>query len=465
MQIDSLTRRCCVFGIFRGRSAIYALVLVTVWLALAGQGVWLTAAEDDLESGQEAKKTDVLQLVLEEYEKACDAVRSSKRSEEQRLRFYSDWRERIAEAMKADSKSRYIRAGTVKLLGIANSLGDSETAGQLAARLAAESQTPRERLRWHGEMGEIANARYQLTKDKADADKAIAALALAAADYREIATGQEEPADRNRNVINLCMMAGLQSRALKNHEEAARVFEHVRETLASAPPSSELAALRYDFEYAASSEMLEWLAAKDATRAEKALDSLAARTGMRWPPSYYAHMYVSNLYPQGGKDLRAFIEKWLAGKPRDKWTPFLQFYLARDLFAHNEYAAAQPVFAELKDKYADVFLKADQAAIRIGRGGFYAEILYCLSVIYRKSGDQVQAEAMAAETKALAPEDQRVSDLENAAAAAAKDASRTVDARRLPASASRRLAWLAISGLAVLLIAMLIRRGVHRRST
>ncbi len=56
MQIDSLTRRCCVFGIFRGRSAIYALVLVTVWLALAGQGVWLTAAEDDLESGQEAKK-------------------------------------------------------------------------------------------------------------------------------------------------------------------------------------------------------------------------------------------------------------------------------------------------------------------------------------------------------------------------------------------------------------------------
>jgi hypothetical protein len=211
--------------------------------------------------------------------------------------------------------------------------------------------------------------------------------------------------------------------------------------------------------------MLEWLAAKDATRAEKALDSLAARTGMRWPPSYYAHMFVSNLYPQGGTDLRAFIEKWLAGKPRDKWTPFLQFYLARDLFAHNEYAAAQPVFAELKDKYADVFLKADQAAIRIGRGGFYAEILYCLSVIYRKSGDQVQAEAMAAETKALAPEDQRVSDLENAAAAAAKDASRTVDARRLPASASRRLAWLAISGLAVLLIAMLIRRGVHRRST
>ncbi len=38
----------------------------------------------------------------------------------------------------------------------------------------------------------------------------------------------------------------------------------------------------------------------------------------------------------------------------------------------------------------------------------------------KKVGDQVQAEAMAAETKALAAEDQRVSDLENAAAAAAK---------------------------------------------
>lgn len=465
MKLALLSPRSHVFGILGSRWAMCAFLFMVVCLVTPERGDWATAAEGDNKSADQVKDDGVLHLVLEQYEEACNAARSSKTTEEERLRFYSDWRERITEAMKANPKSRYIGAGTVKLLGIANSLGDSQTAEQLAKQLAAESKNPRERLLWNSEMGEVANARYQVTKDKADADRAIAFFTKAAEDYREIAKGKEEPADRNRNITNLCMMAVLYSRALRNHGEAARVFEEVRESLASVPPSNELAALRYDFEYAASSEMMEWLAATDPNRAERALDSLAGRTGMRWPPSYYAHMFVSNLYPQGGKDFQAFIDKWLAQKRQDEWTPFLRFYLAKDYFAHKEYAAARPIFSDLKDKYADVFLKADQEAIRIGRGGFYSEILYCLSVIYRELGDQSQAKAMAGEMKAVVPKDQRVGDLERAATASRSNGDgRAGDGRPLPQSAFRRVALVVANTLLVVLIAIFIWRRLRRRS-
>ena len=94
----------------------------------------------------------------------------------------------------------------------------------------------------------------------------------------------------------------------------------------------------------------------------------------------------------------------------------MRFYLAKDYFTHQQFTEALPIFFDLRENYADVFLEADQQAIHIGHGGYYAEILYCLSVIYRKLGDHSQAKALAQEMKALVPNDQRADDLQQVVA-------------------------------------------------
>lgn len=464
MRLTLSRARSQTFDVSGWRRPTWGLVLAVACLGTTTNFGLTGTAEDGKKTAVQITDDDALRLVIDQYEKACDTVRSSKTTEEGRLHFYSDWRERIAEAIRVNPNSRYVRAGTVKLLGIANSLGDSQTAEELTEQLASQSEDPRERFRWDSEMGEIANARYQVTKNLADAGRAIESFAKAAEVYRTL-EGKAEPGDRNRNIINLCMMAVLDSCALRNHDKAARTFQEVRESLITVPPSNELATLRYDFEYAASNEMMEWLAAKDPNSAETALGLLVGREGMRWPASYYAHMFVSTLYPGGGVDFQTFVDKWLAQKPQDEWTPFLRFYLAKDYFVHREYAAARPIFTDIKIQFGDAFLKADQEAIRIGRGGFYSEILYCLAVIYRELGDQTQARAMAGEMKALVPNDPRMGDLEKATSASHSiGETKMEDARLLPQSSSRRIALVVTGAFLIVPIAVFIFRRLRSRS-
>ncbi len=399
--------------------ATFGAILLCCWAIATPAGAAFGAGTPH---GQSVSKgdDDPLLVVIRQYSAASDAMRS-RGDRAELLRFYEDWRLRIAEALKANPSSPYRQHAKRKLLALSNGLGDWEASAQILSELAGEATEPAERLQLHMEMGWICESWYFQTKDAAHARRGVVAGADALQEYEKIPPEKRRDRDHSNAASSLGLRAKLYGEVLGDHAQAAREFRRLREMLVSLGRGVKLDTAGYDLEAAANGEMKEWLAAGQPAKAEEALEVLAGQRGMRWPPSFYALRYAEQRYPQGGPAFQAFLENWLGSRPEDSRTPFLRFRLGVDYFGSRQYERAEAILRDLKDNQAEVLLKADAAAgAGPGQGGYYFVVLSTLLSIALERGEAENACRLAEELKALYPNHPEASRWERVTLALAK---------------------------------------------
>jgi tetratricopeptide (TPR) repeat protein len=233
---------------------------------------------------------------------------------------------------------------------------------------------------------------------------------------------------KDRHIINLAIKARLLADVDQDHMVAAELYRTARQYF-EAHDLEESAFVKgvYSCEILSRNEMMQAIKSGRADRARLVLeDGLAESQSQRWPQSYYAHEYARE-FLESGAEFQRFLAGWIEAKDTDSWTPFLKFFLARDYVREGRKIEAIALYSDLYKNDRPFFLKADEAALRGGSGGYLAEILYNLVQLLSAMGGSREASQYLDEFHRFFPKDPRVRSARSMSKSLAAQANRELD--------------------------------------
>ena len=276
------------------------------------------AASDD-------QNADPIHSALKEYEEASNEFRTRKNpSTEERIELWREWQRRRTEVVDQNPDSERITAARIALLGLCNGLGEFDQSEAILSKIIDESDSVEEKISMYKELGEVLKTKYWRNKSSSIAEESVDAFEKSYSLYRSLPkSSQESPYLGSQQVVSLCM-AGRMLRLLDRRTDSAEKYQSARELLQSSQEIAiEAQHLGYDLEGIADLEMVEWVNAKEETRALCCLDILSKLSSYRMPPSSYALKYAKLQYAPNPMEFQQFVSEWLDSHSPDEQTPVL----------------------------------------------------------------------------------------------------------------------------------------------
>ena len=349
--------------------------------------------------------SDPIQSALKEYEEASNEFRTRKNpSTEERIELWREWQTRLTEVVDQNPDSKRITAARIALLGLCNGLGEFDQSEAILSKIIDESDSVEEKIYMYNELGEVLKTKYWGNKSSSIAEESVDAFEKSYSLYRSLPkSSQESPYLGSQQVVSLCM-AGRMLRLLDRRTDSAEKYQSARELLQSSQEIAiEAQHLGYDLEGIADLEMVEWVNAKEETRALHCLDILSKLSSYRIPPSSYALKYAKLQYAPNSMEFQQFVSEWLDSHSPDEQTPILMAELGISYYNDEQLEKALHIYEDLRSKHASDFQKIEENAFRKGRGGCYGKILYDMAVIYLRQGKVEEAENVKSELTTLLP--------------------------------------------------------------
>lgn len=374
------------------------ILTVAVFLSLAVVCSGVIAQSED----------DPVWTTKEGYNKAVEEFRKLKNpSPEERLTLWREWKERFQTVIEQNPKSPHIGIARIKLLGLCNGLGELKQSQEILHDIISDAGSTREKIRWYNELGEVSRAEFLANQVQSEGKNSLDAFERAHTLYCSLPPEARNDDDAGgRQVVALCM-AGDVSKTLGDHVKSATLYQTARELFQSSTESAARAVLvGYDLESIAKYEMVEWVYAKEESKALNCLEILSQLRPYRWPPSYYALEYAELQYKKNAQGFQNFVSEWLDQNALDERTPILMARLGLSYNSDGLYEKALPIYETLRNKHCGDFQKLEPDAFQAGHGGHYDEVLYELGVIYLRQGKLDEAEKVKNELAKLLPKSQ-----------------------------------------------------------
>jgi tetratricopeptide (TPR) repeat protein len=343
--------------------------------------------------------------ILSALEEATNEFRARKNpSTEERIELRREWQRRLTEVVDQNPDSEHIKAARRTLLGLCNGFGEFDQSEAILSKIIDESDSVEEKIYMYKELGEVLRAQYWGNKSSSTAEESVDAFEKSYSLYRSLPkSSQEIPYLGSEQVVSLCM-AGRMLSLLDRRTDSAEKYQSARELSQSSQEIAiEAQHLGYDLEAIAQSEMVEWVNAKEETRALYCLDILSKLSSYRMPPSSYALQYAKLQYAQNSMKFQQFVSEWLDSHSPDEQTPVLMAELGISYYNDEQLEKALHIYEALRNKHASDFQKIEENAFRKGRGGYYGKILYDMAVIYLRQGKVEEAENVKSELTTLLP--------------------------------------------------------------
>lgn len=336
-----------------------------------------------------AVDTDPVEAALRAYMESETQLRSRQMTKDQKMQWRQEWLQRLLAVAGENPKSAHRPRALRTASRLANSAGNYALSQSIIRQILETvwDDLPQQ-IEWLTELGEVTRLEFRQNRSDESRKSAIKAFEDANARIEDglKAMPQGKEAMTEQLILNLAWIGELQGDRSATKDElrsAAQAYRKARLLLqVYGQPQGRLMGLGYDPECLAEHEAISATRGGDLDASQSALDVLLALPNKKWPTSMYVKRCAEGAFAIYGKEYQDFIENWLKNAPEDEYTAVLKCQVAESYMRSKAYEKAAAIYEELNTKYVDALLKIDKDAIRQGRGGYYADVLYSLRVFY-----------------------------------------------------------------------------------
>lgn len=328
-----------------------------------------------------------------------------------REEFYEKWLYSFVELIENNKDSLFFEEANIKAVGLANGLGKFDLSLEFINTLIERSQGNwQSQASWYGEAAEVTRQQYTLSKSSTNAEICIEYFRKVIGILEEHKTVLQGSLYAQKYPIYLMMLADLLVDANGDYNESADLYKVAREFISGLDDNerTSISNIGWDEEYSISKEADAAIQMNDIERSSNVLKTLENLPSTRWSPGFYFGNSLKKKYSRGGKRYRDLISNWVDSNGKDPYSPFLMFDLARDYMSIKDFGKAMDIYSELRDKHWDEIILRDENAIEMGMGGYSAEILFNLGLIYTELSIHELAIQLLTEFEELFPNDSRL---------------------------------------------------------
>jgi len=315
-------------------------------------------------------------------------------SPESRNQWRQDWLQRLLDVVGKNPASPHVSRALAAAESLANSSGNYAFSQQIIQNiLDLTKHIPFEQARWLTELGEVTRLKYDHGNLNGDRLAAIHAFEEA---NRLIENNEALATKMKEQLISNHIWCGeLRTASLPTKDELRQAANDYREAhnllKTSEEVQKQLRVIGYTNDRLVVKTAVAALQADDNAAAMAALRSLPSWSDRKSSMSLYFLQCAQKAFPKRAEKYREFIEKWLKVAPEDDDTAVLKFQVAESYHHAKNDKKAVAAFEELNSIYCDALMKIDADAIRQGRGGCYADVLYTLRIFYVNQKEYAKA--------------------------------------------------------------------------
>lgn len=341
-----------------------------------------------------ANEEDPVILVVEAYAESAAQIRNQTISPERRNQWRQDWLQRFLDVAANNPASPHVSRALAAAESLANSSGNFAVSQQIIQNiLDLTKDIPFEQATWLAELGEVTKLKYQHGNQNRDR---LAAIQVFEKANRLIESNEALATSMKKQLILNHIWCGelrTASSATKDElHQAANDYSEAHNLLkTSEEVQRQLRVTGYTNDRLVVKTAVAALQADDNAAAMAALRSLPSWSDRKSSMSLYFLQCAQMAFPKRAEKYREFIEKWLKVAPEDDDTAVLKFQVAESYHHAKDDKKAIAAFEELNSKYCDAMMKIDADAIRQGRGGCYADVLYTLRIFYVNQKEYAKA--------------------------------------------------------------------------
>lgn len=392
-----------------------------------------------------------LQRALDSYVDSARSIRNEVGDDQARLRAWREqWLKQLLSSASANELHPQYDQALIYCVGLANSLGRVDLAGQLSEELAITTEDPNTKSLMLNEVADLKAHEARSSTKPEDIRAAIDAYTKANA-----ALDQSIPKQLAKYVRNLAIAGELyaESGALDDAKDA---YDNAVTAL-SGPQELDRALLSgYDIEHLLFNKM-RLVAATGEFDALRADLSQLERAADRRSPAQYV-VVASQLSMQNHpRQTRELLNEFLARRPGDAQAPQLMHEIAKTFVVEQRYEDAARQLESILTTYEKQMLDDERDVVVEGNGGLLSVVYFDLIVTYKRLGEHERASMLSARAAELFPNDPAIRGSVTHAASEA-DAKLTED----PSGATSRVLLIVMAN--VIVVVMLVVWIVLKRT-